>query len=139
MDDIFGSDDEGSLENSKNVQSTMYQAGYRDGIGREQERQMQVGFDDGFTRSIAIGKKCGEFYAFLKNSSLRDSDQLSLHDRSVNCDTVLNILLSIPDRLLTEGSISDETISILTNLLSCYPTEVNEKFVVFLQDLKSIM
>lgn len=138
MDDIFGSDDEGTLESSGTVQSTMYKAGYRDGSGREQERQLQAGFDGGFSHGISIGKRCGEVYALLKNSSLRDGDQHALHERSVNCEAILNILLALPERLLTEGSISDETIEKLRNLLNCYPTEVNEKFNSFLDDLKSM-
>jgi hypothetical protein len=60
-DDEDFSEDECAMNNAdfQKMSNKLGNDGYRIGKGQEEERQMQLGFDKGFSQGIVLGKLCG--------------------------------------------------------------------------------
>ena len=63
-DDDFGEGVGGEMEvaNIMQVAEKLNKDGFRIGKAKEEEIQMQKGFDEGFNEGIIVGKACGKMY-----------------------------------------------------------------------------
>lgn len=66
-DDFFGDSESFSAESldsatTRKITGKLYNEGYRAGKIEEEERQMQIGFDEGFVHGMRAGKFCGDLY-----------------------------------------------------------------------------
>ena len=139
MDDIFGSDDEMKTSGTRVVSNALYKAGYRDGKGKEEDRQMQLGFDESFSNSIQIGKICGAAYGLIKSSSQDTVIDESLYNkRRLHCEAILNDLLSIPTIIDVEGKIPTAFLNGLRGSADCFPEAVTQQFFEYIKMLESI-
>lgn len=138
-DDFFG---DGAGENdeasSRKISSKLFNDGYRIGKGKEEELQMQIGFDKGFKRGMLSGRACGKLYAACRaalskenvarvdyNRSIADLEAL-LFDcvsdddcvSSKTIDTLRSLVLSISPDLESPLALFENEISELAELLS---------------------
>lgn len=105
--------------------STLYQAGYRDGKVKGEERKFQSNFDEGFVDGSLLGRACGELFgeiqSALKHSqyTLKSTELLDLQRRSTS---VLSILLQ--DFTKEEAVDHRLLVSQLRGLLAPFPVPV---------------
>jgi hypothetical protein len=135
-DDFYGSEGpEKDDATTRKVSSKLYNDGYRIGKAKEEEVQMQSGFDVGFERGMRAGRVCGQLYACCREwLSRRPSDESNLsvisrleehlftcisEDASIteeNIDDIRLVVLSISAELLPAILIFEEKIKLLSIL-----------------------
>jgi hypothetical protein len=133
-DDFFGDDSDDKCISSDNattkkVSSKLYNDGYRIGKSKEEEVQMQLGFDDGFQRGIVTGRACGELYAACRilSSKLINSG-VDINGQNKTIEDI--------EKLLFEGVadnefVDDETMVSLKLLVMSLSTDLDSAFMVF--------
>lgn len=64
MDDDFGEGDEKDMATADMLKLSVKlgKDGFRIGKAQEEEKLMQIGFDEGFTDGIKLGRACGKLY-----------------------------------------------------------------------------
>lgn len=81
MDDDFGEGEECDMSSAdlRKASEKLAKDGYRIGKAAEEEKLMQIGFDDGFGRGMALGNACGRLYgvcAAYFTDSVEDVERL---------------------------------------------------------------
>lgn len=77
-DKEFGEGSDGEMDKAdyRKLSTKLGNDGYRIGKSNEEERQMQLGFDKGLSRGIALGKACGYLYGNVRSITPRSSISL---------------------------------------------------------------
>lgn len=70
-DDDFGEGSDSDMQNAdmRRIADKLGKDGFRIGKAQEEEKQMQIGFDEGFARGIALGKACGRLLGACLSST----------------------------------------------------------------------
>lgn len=120
-DSDFGEGDERGMEaaDMRKMAEKLGKDGFRIGKAQEEEKQMQIGFDQGFDRGLQLGKVSGAIYAKV----MRAVQEGSSDSTAANLSKLENLLMdTIPDDLeVSESSIGDLEL-LLKNFL-CDATE----------------
>ena len=71
--DDFGEGCEKDMDaaNTRKIAEKMNKDGYRIGKAKEEEVQMQIGFDAGFEEGISLGTSCGRLYGAARVASMQ--------------------------------------------------------------------
>ena len=136
-DDFFGDDvrDNGGVDidtddaTSRKVSNKLYNDGYRIGKGKEEEMQMQIGFDVGFERGMMSGRACGCLYAACRLSMSTRGDAGEVAQTTINLEKLL--FESVSDT----GHVSSELIESLRALVLSISAELIVDFQRFENDL----
>lgn len=126
-DDFFGDDDAINDEaTTRKVASKLYNDGYRIGKAKEEEVQMQVGFDRGFERGMLSGRTCGALYASCR-------EYLSNHlDATAESSLAMSNLEALLFESIAEsGYISDESISKISSFVLSMSRELEPAVILF--------
>ena len=127
-DSDFGEGDECDMQeaNMRKMTDKLSKDGYRIGKAQEEEKQMQIGFDEGFDRGLRLGKVCGDIYA--KVVYVVQSEGLENKLFLTKLETLL--MDTIPDEL----EVSEESFVELEALLKHFRCD----FANQVQQLKSL-
>lgn len=127
-DSDFGEGDERDMQeaNMRKMTDKLNKDGFRIGKAQEEEKQMQIGFDEGFDRGLCLGKVCGDIYAKVVYATQNEGQGNKLHISKL--ETLL--MDTIPDEL----EASEEAIMELESLLKHFPCDVS----VQIQSLKTL-
>jgi hypothetical protein len=133
-DDFFGDDSNDKFitsddATSRKISSKLFNDGYRIGKSKEEEVQMQLGFDAGFQRGIVTGRACGELYAACR----------ILSSKSINSGVDIdgqNKTIGDIEKLLFEGVadnefVDDNTMVSLKLLVMSLSTDLDAAFILF--------
>ena len=133
-DDFFG-DEVGDNDEatSRKVSSKLFNDGYRIGKGKEEELQMQIGFDEGFERGMMLGRVCGKLYAACRLSLLNENITGVEFNRSIDD---LEALLF--ERVSNDDCVSIETINSLRSLILSISIDLEPAFEVFESDVSKL-
>lgn len=133
-DDFFG-DEVGDNDEatSRKVSSKLFNDGYRIGKGKEEELQMQIGFDEGFERGMMLGRVCGKLYAACRLSLLKENITGVEFNRSIDD---LEALLF--ERVSNDDCVSIETINSLRSLILSISIDLEPAFEVFESDVSKL-
>ena len=133
-DDFFG-DEVGDNDEatSRKVSSKLFNDGYRIGKGKEEELQMQIGFDEGFERGMMLGRVCGKLYAACRLSLLKENITGVELNRSIDD---LEALLF--ERVSNDDCVSIETINSLRSLILSISIDLEPAFAVFESDVSKL-
>lgn len=133
-DDFFG-DEVGDNDEatSRKVSSKLFNDGYRIGKGKEEELQMQIGFDEGFERGMMLGRVCGKLYAACRLSLLKENITGVELNRSIDD---LEALLF--ERVSNDDCVSIETINSLRSLILSISIDLEPAFEVFESDVSKL-
>ena len=133
-DDFFG-DEVGDNDEatSRKVSSKLFNDGYRIGKGKEEELQMQIGFDEGFERGMMLGRVCGKLYAACRLSLLKENITGVEFKRSIDD---LEALLF--ERVSNDDCVSIETINSLRSLILSISIDLEPAFEVFESDVSKL-
>jgi hypothetical protein len=126
-DDFFGDDDAINDEaTTRKVASKLYNDGYRIGKAKEEEVQMQVGFDRGFERGMLSGRTCGALYASCR-------EYLSNHlDATAESSLAMgNLEALLFESIAESGYISDESISKISSFVLSMSRELEPAVNLF--------
>ena len=108
-DSDFGEGDDRGMEaaDMRKMADKLGKDGFRIGKAQEEEKQMQIGFDQGFDRGLQLGKVCGSIYA--KGISAVQRGSVDNTEMALNSSQLEVILMdTIPDDLeVCERSIRD--------------------------------
>ena len=108
-DSDFGEGDDRGMEaaDMRKMADKLGKDGFRIGKAQEEEKQMQIGFDQGFDRGLQLGKVCGSIYAKAISAVQRGSvDNTEMALNSSQLEVIL--MDTIPDDLeVCERSIRD--------------------------------
>ena len=110
-DDDFGEGDDRTMDeaNMRKIADKLGKDGFRIGKAQEEEKQMQIGFDEGFNQGIKLGKVCGEIYAKVILHTQQSGLQNKLH--IVRLEALLMDI--IPDELEVSQKVVQEIETIL--------------------------
>lgn len=112
-DDDFGEgiDDRYMVEaNLRKIADKLGKDGFRIGKSVEEERQMQIGFDEGFSRGTRLGQMCGSLYGQACVAA-----EVSKSQERVKLLTELEILLF--DTIPENEEIDAASVSMIESLL----------------------
>ena len=126
-DDFFGDDDAINDEaTTRKVASKLYNDGYRIGKAKEEEVQMQIGFDKGFERGMLSGRTCGTLYASCR-------EYLSNHlDATAESSLAMSNLEALLFESIAEsGYISDDSISKITSFVLSMSRKLEPAVILF--------
>lgn len=133
--DFYGGDDEGDdisplKDESVKIKSSLYQAGFRDGKAKEEEKLFQVNFDEGFADGMLLGRKIGELWAeiqqsllSMKNLPLRVVPEEEQQMLDLKSKQTLVILMKVLPERLKEGN-CESTLHELEQILKEFPVPV---------------
>ena len=122
-DSDFGEGDDRGMEaaDMRKMADKLGKDGFRIGKAQEEEKQMQIGFDQGFNRGLQLGKVCGAIYA----KAICAVQQRSVGNTDVASNlSKLEVLLmdTIPDDLEVDQS-SIENLELLLGGFQCDAAE----------------
>ena len=133
-DDFFGDEVRDNDDaTSRKVSSKLFNDGYRIGKGKEEELQMQIGFDEGFERGMMLGRVCGKLYAACRLSLLKENITGVELNRSIDD---LEALLF--ERVSNDDCVSIETINSLRSLILSISIDLEPAFEVFESDVSKL-
>ena len=123
-DSDFGEGDDRGMDaaDMRKMADKLGKDGFRIGKAQEEEKQMQIGFDQGFDRGLQLGKVSGSIYAKVICAVQRGP--VSKTDAASNLSKLESILMdTIPDDLeVCQSSIED-----LELLLGNFPCDVTDE------------
>ena len=133
-DDFFGDDDTVNDEaTTRKVASKLYNDGYRIGKAKEEEIQMQIGFDEGFERGILSGRICGKLYASCReylSNHVRTAAEASL--------TMTNLEAILFESIAESGSITDESVMRIRSAVLSMSSDLEPAVALFANEAKSL-
>ena len=133
-DDFFGDEVRDNDDaTSRKVSSKLFNDGYRIGKGKEEELQMQIGFDQGFERGMILGRVCGKLYAACRLALLEENITGVEFKRSIDD---LEALLF--ERVSNDDCVSIETINSLRSLILSISIDLEPAFEVFESDVSKL-
>lgn len=120
-DSDFGEGDERDMQeaNTRKMTDKLNKDGFRIGKAQEEEKQMQIGFDEGFDRGLYLGKVCGDIYAKVVYATQSEGQGNKLHLSKL--ETLL--MDTIPDEL----EVSEESIVELEGLLRHFRCDASDQ------------
>ena len=131
--DVFFGDDDVINDDptTRKVASKLYNDGYRIGKAKEEEIQMQIGFDRGFERGMLSGRMCGRLYASCR-------DHISIHVNSAaEASTAMTALESILFAGIAEGgSITDDAVRKISSVVLSISTKLEPAVTLFTNEAK---
>ena len=131
-DDFFGDDDVINDDpTTRKVASKLYNDGYRIGKAKEEEIQMQIGFDRGFERGMLSGRICGRLYASCR-------EFISIHvDTAAEASAAMTALESILFAGIAEsGSITDDAVRNISSVVLSMSTKLEPAVTLFTAEAK---
>ena len=131
-DDFFGDDDIIEVDpTTRKVASKLYNDGYRIGKAKEEETQMQIGFDRGFERGMLSGRMCGRLYATCR-------EYISIHvNTAAEASTAMTALESVLFAGIAEGgSITDDAVRRISSIVLSMSTKLEPAVALFTNEAK---
>ena len=134
-DDFFGDEVRDNDDaTSRKVSSKLFNDGYRIGKGKEEELQMQIGFDQGFERGMILGRVCGKLYAACRLALSEENITGVEFNRSIDD---LEALLF--ERVSNDDCVSTDTVNSLRSLILSISVNLNSAFEVFESDILKLL
>jgi hypothetical protein len=126
-DDFFGDDDAMNDEaTTRKVASKLYNDGYRIGKAKEEEVQMQVGFDRGFERGMISGRTCGALYASCRQYLSNHLDATAESSLAMS-----NLEALLFESIAESGCITDDSISKISSVVLSMSRELEPSVILF--------
>jgi hypothetical protein len=123
-DDDFGEGTDADMwaADMRKIGGKLSNDGFRIGKAQEEEKQMQIGFDEGFQKGIVLGRACGKLYGACASKSSKCA-------RSLESLSKLQTLLyeTVPDAETVDATLLQE-ISVLVLSLETDLTDELDKF-----------
>lgn len=111
------------------LQRQMHKEGYVSGKTEEEERQMQIGFDDGFKQGILLGRACGAFYGHIRASIAKMDGDAAARGHDGEVESLYKIFFEdIPEQKII---LKSQLYSNLEEYLSRLPVNVSRYFEVY--------
>ena len=133
-DDFFGDDNEGNdVATSRKVSSKLFNDGYRIGKAKEEESQMQIGFDQGFEQGMLRGRACGKLYAACREHLSKQS-----HDGTDVVETLSSLEALLFDGVSCSGQITQSIIEMLRIETLAISAQLEVDFTAFVKDVSLI-
>ena len=133
-DDFFGDDDVINDEaTTRKVASKLYNDGYRIGKAKEEEVQMQIGFDKGFERGMLSGRTCGKLYA-----SCREYLSNHVHTTAEATVAMSNLEAVLFESIAESGFITDDSVTKIGSIVLSMSRELESAVILFANEAKSI-
>lgn len=122
-DDDFGEGTDADMwaADMRKIEGKLSNDGFRIGKAQEEEKQMQLGFDDGFQNGIVLGRACGRLYGACASKA---SGKLTSAENLAKLQTML--YETVPDAETIDAALTGQISALVLSLEADLAEELTE-------------